>query len=84
MSRVQKPKHKYMNTNSYPPSVTNPSKMIRIKGENADYTKACSLTDWLFLKYDMTYKTYRNKSKNSRDKLRLEYMQDTGKGISEH
>lgn len=55
MSRVRKPGNKYMNTNKYPSSVTGPSKMVRIKGPNADYTKASSLTDWLFLKYDMSY-----------------------------
>lgn len=68
-----------MNENRYPASVTNLSKMVRLKGENADYTKASSLTDWLFLKYDMSYKAYRNKSRNRRDELRVEYMEDTGR-----
>ena len=63
MSRVRKPGNKYMNTSKYPPDVINSSKMVRIKGENPDTTKAKTLTDWLFLKYDMSYKTYRNKSK---------------------
>ena len=53
--------------------------MKRYKGENADYTKASTLSSWLFLKYDMSYKTYRNKSKNRRDELRKEYMYDTGR-----
>ncbi len=77
MSRVKKP-NKYMNTNKYSKEVTNTSKMTRIKGENADATKARSLTDWLFLKYDMTYKAYRRKSKSRRDELREEYVRDTG------
>ena len=70
MSRVRKPNNKYMNDTKYPASVTNPSKMVRIKGENSDYTKASTLNDWLFLKYDMSYKTYRSKSKARRDELR--------------
>ncbi len=81
MSRVRKPSNKFMNTNKYPSSVTGPSKMTRIKGPNADYTKASSLTDWLFLKYDMSYKTYRNKSRNRRLELKEEYAEDTGADI---
>jgi len=84
MSRVKTPKNKYMNTNTYPPHIINPSKMVRIKTEHSDYTKASNLTDWLFLKYDMTYKTFRNKSKKRRDELRLEYEQDTGKKVQIH
>ena len=81
MSRVRKPGNRFMNTNKHPPSVTGPSKMIRIKGSNADHTKASSLTDWLFLKYDMSYKTYRNRSRNRRQELRREYAEDTGADI---
>ena len=77
MSRVMKPGNKFMNTTKYPPRVTNPSKVKRIKGENPNPSKAKSLTDWLFLKYDMSYKTYRNKSKKRRDELRQEYESET-------
>ena len=68
-----------MNSTKYPPSVTDPSKIARTKGKNVDYTKASSLSDWLFLKYELTYNQYRNKSKSRRDALRTEYMQDTGR-----
>jgi len=70
-----------MNTNTYPPHITNPSKLVRRKTEHSDYTKARNLTDWLFLKYDMSYKSFRNKSKKRRDEMRLEYEQDTGKKV---
>lgn len=70
MSRVRKPGEKYMNTNKYDSSVTGPSKMVRIHTDGEDYHKASSLSSWLFMKYDMSYRTYRNKSKARRDKLR--------------
>ncbi len=76
MSRV-KPRNKFMNTNKYPPSVTGPSKMVRIHHEAEDYHKASTLSQWLFVKYDMSYKTYRNKSKARRDELKQEFFQDT-------
>lgn len=78
MSRVRKPGNKFMNTVKYDSSVTGPSKMVRIHSENEDYHKTSTLSSWLFMKYDMTYKTYRNKSKKRRDELRLEYFNDTG------
>ena len=68
-----------MNVTKHDHTVTDVSPMKRYKGENVDYTKADTLSSWLFLKYDMSYKTYRNKSKNRRDKLREEYMHDTGR-----
>ena len=79
MSRVRKPGDKFLNATKYDHTVTDTSPMKRYKGENADYTKASTLSSWLFLKYDMSYKTYRNKSKNRRDELRKEYMYDTGR-----
>jgi hypothetical protein len=82
ISRVMKPGNKFMNTTKYPPRVTNPSKVKRIKGENPNPSKAKSLTDWLFLKYDMSYNTYRNKSKKRRDELRQEYESETGNKIT--
>ena len=78
MSRVH-PGEKHVNMPKRDSSVTGPSKVIRTKGANADYTKAKSLTSWLFLKHDITYATYRRKSKNRRNELRQEYMADTGK-----
>lgn len=56
-----------------------PSKMTRIKGANPDYRKAATLSSWLFLKYDMPYKTYRRKSANRRQELREEFEKDTGR-----
>ena len=78
MSRVKKPGNKYMNTNKYDSSITGPSKMVRIHTENEDFHKARNLSWWLFMKYDMTYKTYRNKSKARRAALKEEYLRDTG------
>ena len=78
MSRVRKPGNKFMNTPKYDSSVTGPSKMVRIHCEGEDYHKSKTLSQWLFVKYDMNYKTYRNKSKNRRDELREEFMDDTG------
>ncbi len=80
MSRVKKP-GKYMNDNRYSSAVTGPSKSIRLKNEKADYTRSHNLSTWLLLKYDMSYKTFRNKSKNRRDELRREYGADTGNDI---
>ena len=78
MSRVKKPGNKFMNTNKYDSSVTGPSKMTRIHCEGEDFHNAKTLSQWLFIKYDMSYKTYRNKSKNRRDELRFEFEEDTG------
>lgn len=80
MSRVQG-HNKFMNTTRYDSSVTDPSKMTRIHSPNEDYHKASSLSSWLFIKYDMSYKTYRNKAKARRDELRAEYNADTGKDM---
>lgn len=55
------------------------SKMTRIKDPNPDYRKAATLSSWLFLKYDMSYKTYRRKSANRRQELREEFKKDTGR-----
>ena len=83
MSRVIKPGNKYMNTNKYDISVTSPSKTVRIHGEGEDYHKAKTLSSWLFIKYDMSYKTYRNKSKSRRNELRAEFEADTGVDLEE-
>ena len=80
MSRVHG-HNKFMNTTRYDSSVTGPSKMTRIHSPNEDYRKASSLSSWLFMKYDMSYKTYRNKAKVQRDELRAEYNADTGKDM---
>lgn len=55
-----------------------PSKMVRIHSPAEDYHKASSLSSWLFIKYDITYKAFQGKSKAKRDALRKEYMVDTG------
>ena len=80
MSRVRHDQ-KWCNMPKHDSSVTGPSKMVRIHTENEDYHKASSLSSWLFIKYDMSYKTYRNKSKARRDELRDEYVKDTGNDI---
>lgn len=80
MSRVHS-HNKFMNTTHYDSSVTGPSKMTRIHSPNEDYHKASTLSSWLFMKYNMSYKTYRNKAKARRDELRAEYNADTGKDM---
>ena len=54
--------------------------MTRSKGPNPDYRKAVTLSLWLFLKYDMSYKIYRGKSVKRRKELRMEFEKDTGRG----
>lgn len=76
MSRVHADQ-KFMNTSKYDQSVTGPSKMTRIHSENEDYHKASTLSAWLFMKYDKSYKWFRNKSSNRREELRAEYDKDT-------
>lgn len=77
MSRVRKPRNKYMNETHYDNSIYGPSKMVRVHVEGEDYRKSDSISLWLFRKYDMKYKTYRNKSKDTRDRIRAEYEADT-------
>lgn len=43
--------------------------------------KATTLSSWLFLKYDMSYKTFARKSKAKKDELRQEYVNETGNTI---
>lgn len=78
MSRVKKPGNKFVNTSHYDSSVYGPSKKIRIHHEGEDYHKVRTLAQWLFVKYDMSYKTFRNKSKSRRDEIRKEFEKDTG------
>lgn len=77
MSRV-KIGEKFMNVTHYDSSVTGPSKKKRIHFEGEDYHNAKSLSTWLFIKYDMSYKSYRHKSKARRIELRNEFFNDTG------
>lgn len=53
------------------------SKMKRLHFKGEDYHKAVSLSQWLFMKYDMLYKTFRRKLKKRRDELKNEYREDT-------
>ena len=78
MSRVNKPGSKFINKTKYDHSITDASALKRYKSEHVDPTKAGTLSTWLFLKYDMSYKTYRGKSKKRRETLRAEYEADTG------
>ena len=77
MSRIRKQGNRFMNTNKYPLTVTGTSKMVRIHLDGEDYHYASTLSQWLSIKYDMSYKTYRNKSKTRRDELKREFFQDT-------
>ncbi len=77
MSRVKKPGNKYMNSTHYDQSVYNTSKMVRIHAEGEDYHKATTLSHWLFVKYDMSYKSFKRKSKAKKDELREEFEKDT-------
>lgn len=55
------------------------------KTQGKTFREASSLTEWLSMKYGMTYKQYRNKSKNRRWQLRDECTHDTGiEHFSEH
>lgn len=73
MSRVW-PGQKFVNTSHLDKSVLKP-KRLHVEGE--DYRKSTKLSDWLFKKYDMSHKTYRNKSFNRRRQLRREFLEDT-------
>lgn len=79
MSKVRKPGSRFMNTPDYGPGITQPSKIVRNKDKATDYTKAQTLSSWLFLKYDMSYKTFSRKSKNRQTELRKEFEKDTGR-----
>ena len=83
MSRVKKPKNKFVNPNKYDSSITGQSKKVRIHFEGQDFRKADTLTQWLFMKYNMSYRTYRNKSKKRRKELREEFKADTGIDLME-
>ena len=77
MSRVRSDE-KYMNTIKWPNEIKGPSKVVRsLASVTPDYTKARTLSSWLFLKYKMSYKAFRGKSKPRKDALRAEYLQDT-------
>ena len=78
MSRVRKPNDKFVNTAHYDNSVYEPSKMVRIHCDGEDYHESTTFSSWLFVKYDTSYKTYRNKPKKRRKELRAEFEADTG------
>ena len=78
MSRV-KLGNKFVNTNKYDNSITGPFKMERIHFDGEDYHKATTLSQWIFMKYDMSYKTFKHKSKKRRNELREEFNNDTGR-----
>lgn len=75
MSRVRCDQ-KFMNENHYDASMYQPKKKIRVHREGENYHKANTLSLWLFMKYDMSYKAYRRKSKSRRQSLRDEYLAD--------
>ena len=65
MSRVFRGE-RYVNMPHHRADITAPSKVVRVHCEGEDYHNADSLTSWLFMKYDMSFKTYRGKSKQRR------------------
>lgn len=81
-SRVHR-NQKYVNTSKHRSGEANASKVTRRKYAVTDYRKATSLTSWLFLKYGLSYKQFRNKSEKNRNALRAEYTEDTGRMIHE-
>lgn len=83
MSRVHTDQH-YINVFHKDNFNFGPSKMTRSKGPNPDYRKAATLSSWLFLKYDMSYKAYRRKSTHRRQELRKEFEKDTGRSSTNH
>lgn len=83
MSRVHTDQH-FLNIFHKDDFHFGPSKMTRSKGPNPDYRKAATLSSWLFLKYDVSYKTYRRKSAQRRQELRKEFETDTGRSSTNH
>lgn len=79
-SRVRR-SQKYMNVSGRQHGDVNPSRVRRCKDGPTDFHKATSLTSWLFLKYGLTYKQFRNKSSADQYVLRAEYTEDTGRQI---
>lgn len=78
MSRVFKDQ-KHVNMPKRDRLTTGSSKVEKSFGPNADYTKVKTLSDWLYLKYGMSYKSFTRKAKNRKDTLRAEYAEDTGR-----
>lgn len=78
MSRVRKLKNKYMNSSSYSSYITNTSGKKSIHSETEDCHKCKTLSYWLFVKYDMSYGAYRNRSANRREELRAEFRRNIG------
>ncbi len=77
MSKTRERCDKFANTDKPSSPITVSSKIARAKVLDADYTKASTLAEWLFLKYGMSYKAYRRKSRDRRLMLKEEYVEDT-------
>lgn len=77
MSRV-KADNKHMNVPKHTSKVAGPSKVVRVHSPAEDYHEAPTLVSWLFMKYDMSYRTFRSKPVRRKDTLRQEYIEDTG------
>lgn len=82
MSRVRKPDNKWCNMPKHSSEFYNALPMIRSKGPDVHPEKAATLSSWLFLKYDMSYKSFSRKSKSRKDALRKEYESETGNTIN--
>ena len=52
-------------------------KFKRLKAPEYDYTKTGMLVTWLFLKYDLSFTDYENKTKRERKMLQEEFFSDT-------
>ena len=77
MSRVF-PNNKYLNLPRNFPEYYAPKEISFTRGDHGDYTKARTLTRYLFLRYGMSYKTFKEKSARRRNKIREEYYNITG------
>lgn len=75
MSRVIKPKNKFVNSVKYSSEVYSPSK-VKIIQPITDYTKAKSFSQWLNAKYRISYEIFSRKNKKKRIKLKEEYQKD--------
>lgn len=77
MSRVIKPRNKFLNLLPHDAEDISPSKVRLSFAEGADYHNVSSFKSWLLLKYSMTYKAYQKKRTSRKHALRVEYEQDT-------
>lgn len=54
-------------------------RLMTVTYKGPDYYYCESLTKWLYIKYNMSYKDFRKLNKGMREYLKSEYLTDTGK-----